>query len=259
CPRCPQMSIEPADRVRGSERLVGMGRRTTELPAEVREVISRGGGILRASAAVAAGVSESRLRRLTAAGLLTRVAKGSYVDAKAMRKLDEWQRVAVRAKAFVLSCGPDVYLTGWASTVLRGLPALGRPPRLPTLVRPSGTGSGPRTGTRGRILVADVPGDHRRVIGSVRAMSAEWSVADLARTAPLPHALVVADAIVRQGGDLRGVLPHMRHWPGVHRSRWVAEHADPAAESPLETLGRFVFLEFDLPLPVANAWVGRDG
>ncbi|MFW6091263.1 MAG: type IV toxin-antitoxin system AbiEi family antitoxin domain-containing protein [Actinomycetota bacterium] len=238
-----------------------MGGRTTEIPADVREVISRGGGILRASAAIAAGIPESRLRRLVAAGLLARVAEGSYVDAKAMRKLDEWQRFALHARAFVLSCGPDVYLTGWASTALRGLPTLGSPPRRPTLVRsrPHGKVCGPRSSDRARIVVAHVPADHLRLIGPVRIMSTEWSVADLARTAPLPHALVVADAVVRIGGDLRGVLPHMGHWPGVHRSRWVAEYADSAAESPLETLGRFAFLEFDLPLPVANAWVGRDG
>jgi hypothetical protein len=38
-----------------------------------------------------------------------------------------------------------------------------------------------------------------------------------------------------------------------------AEHADPNAESALETLGRFACIEYDLPLPVSNAWVGIDG
>lgn len=58
---------------------------------------------------------------------------------------------------------------------------------------------------------------------------------------------------------MHGVLSHMSHWPHVHRARWVMMHADPCIESPLETLGRFAFIEYDLPLPVANAWVGRDG
>jgi hypothetical protein len=42
------------------------------------------------------------------------------------------------------------------------------------------------------------------------------------------------------------------------RARWVVHQANPAAESALETLGRFGFIEYQLPLPVANAWVGDD-
>jgi hypothetical protein len=34
---------------------------------------------------------------------------------------------------------------------------------------------------------------------------------------------------------------------------------NPAAESALETLGRFTCMEFDLPMPVCNAWVGSSG
>jgi hypothetical protein len=77
------------------------------------------------------------------------------------------------------------------------------------------------------------PGHARRTDG-VNVVSRAWAVADIARTGPILPALVVG------------------------RARWVAEHADPRAESPLETLGRFTCLQFDLPLPVPNAWVGAD-
>lgn len=85
-----------------------------------------------------------------------------------------------------------------------------------------------------------------------------WAAADVARISPLPHALIVADAVVRRGGDIHEAAAHMARWPGVHRARWVADHADACAESPIETLGRFACIEFDLPLPVSNAWVGVD-
>ena len=82
---------------------------------------------------------------------------------------------------------------------------------------------------------------------------------ELARTARLPDSLVVADEAARRGLDLEGVIPHMRRWPGIKRAAWVVEQAEPTIESPLETLGRFTFIEYYLPMPVTNAWVGRDG
>ncbi|PSL04684.1 hypothetical protein CLV30_105150 [Haloactinopolyspora alba] len=89
-------------------------------------------------------------------------------------------------------------------------------------------------------------------------MSREWAVAEVARTGPIPHALVVADAAASTGADLHEGAAHMSGWVGVHRARWVAAHADPLAESPIETLGRFTCIEFDLPMPVSNAWVGAE-
>jgi hypothetical protein len=83
-------------------------------------------------------------------------------------------------------------------------------------------------------------------------------VTDLARTTRLPDALVVADAVARGGVALAEPLPAMHGWTGISKASWIAEYANPNSESPLETLGRFGFLEYDLPLPVANAWVGRD-
>lgn len=51
----------------------------------------------------------------------------------------------------------------------------------------------------------------------------------------------------------------MRRWARVSRARWVADQADPCAETPIETMGRFTCIEFNLPMPVSNLWVGPDG
>jgi hypothetical protein len=90
-------------------------------------------------------------------------------------------------------------------------------------------------------------------------VSNAWATADLARSAPVYDGLIVADSAVRNGADLSEVLTHMSRWLGVSRARWVADHADSNSESALETMGRFGCIEFDLPVPVSNAWVGRDG
>ncbi|WP_245597221.1 hypothetical protein [Jiangella gansuensis] len=93
----------------------------------------------------------------------------------------------------------------------------------------------------------------------MNAVSRAWAVADVARGSPIPAALAMADAAVRLRQDLADAVQHMTRWPRVHRARWVVEHADPLAESPIETLGRFTCIQFGLPMPVSNAWVGVDG
>ncbi|MFW6205252.1 MAG: type IV toxin-antitoxin system AbiEi family antitoxin domain-containing protein [Actinomycetota bacterium] len=229
------------------------------IPGDVRELLRRHDGVLLTADAKKAGVSESRLSRLAASGRLERAVHGAYVDAEVYAQLDEWQRFAMRARAFGLLSASDSFLTGWACTVIRGYPTLGRPPRLATVVRPKGTRRWSFTGTSGRVLVADLPEEHRCRLGWLPVVSDEWAVVDLARTARLPDSLVVADEAARRGCDLAKVLPQMGHWVGINRANWVVAQAVPTVESPLETLGRFAFLEHGLPMPVTNAWVGRDG
>ncbi|HSI92751.1 MAG TPA: type IV toxin-antitoxin system AbiEi family antitoxin domain-containing protein [Jiangellaceae bacterium] len=206
-----------------------------------------------------AGISRKRLQRLTDDGRLTRLATGIYAPTTEIADLDPWAKFGLRSRAFATAHGPNAYLTGWAATYSWRLPTLGRPPELPTVVRPKAPGRSVAQSSSGRILVADVPASHRGELAGVAVVGRGWAVADLARVAPLPHSLVVADRAVRRGEDLRDALRHMSHWENVGRARWVAEHADPASESPLETLGRFTFIEYNLPMPVSNAWVGRDG
>jgi hypothetical protein len=223
------------------------------------ELLGQGYGLLTTAVARQAGVQIGRLRRLAGSGLLTQLAHGCYADTSRFTALDEWGRHKQKARAFAISCGSDAHLIGWSSTVNWRLPTVGAPPSLPTVARPVAPGLGPSTTTYGRILVARLPPEHRYGPHRYGLMSQAWTAVDLARRAPLHHALVVADRVARHGHDLASAARCMAGWPGAHRSRWIAEHADPNAESPLETLGRFTCIEFDLPLPVSNAWVGRDG
>ena len=226
-----------------------------ELPAYLRPFVR--GGVVDPARVRAAGLSRHRLHRLAKAGLLTRLAPGSYAVASVAADLDAWGRFRLAARAFAWA-NQRTYLTGWAATVNWGLPTLGKPPPRPTGIRPTSHGGRTSHSRRGRILVADIPPQHLGYLDGVPIVGQTWAAADLARMAPLPHSLIVADRVVRGGGDLAGVLAQMGRWENVGRARWVAEHADPASESPLETLGRFAFIEYGLPMPVSNAWVGRD-
>ncbi len=205
----------------------------------------------------AAGVDPRRLHRLCAAGLLTLLMPGCF-GATVAAGVDEWEEFRLGARAFAGYCGPSAFLSGWSAAVTWRLPAIGRPPARHTAVRHVDAGHSVRNTPFGDLRAVVLAPGHARRAARVRVVSRAWAVADLARAGPILPALVAADAAAAAGADLTDATPHMEHWPGVGRARWVAEHADPRAESPLETLGRFTCLQFDLPLPVSNAWVGAD-
>jgi len=228
------------------------------LPDDVLALLAAGRGMFTSGAASAAGIRSGRLRRLVEAGLLARVAYGHYVSAASHETSDAWDRHILEARA-LSAAWQDTYVTGLSAAALWRLPTIGKPPRRPAVVRPKVAGRGATVTPHGRILVAELPHPHRWRIGPTRVVSRSWAAVDTARSAPLRHGLVIADAAVRAGADLGEVVGFMRGWRGIVRARWVAEHADPCAESPIESLGRFTCLEFRLPLPVSNAWVGRDG
>lgn len=234
-----------------------MAKPVKGLPPDVVELLERGPGILTATMAAAAGIDHDRLRRLTKAGLLVRLARGCYAEAARISRLAPWERHRAAAVAYALSCDDDTILAGWSAVAAWRLPTLGPPPATPVVVRPR-RGGGSMPTPYARIVRADVPAEHRVRIGSWGMVSRSWAAIDVARMAPVPHALVVADSAVRAGADLHDALRHMARWEGIARARFVAAVADGNAESSLETLGRFACLEFGLPMPIANAWVGAD-
>ncbi|AYY12451.1 hypothetical protein EF847_06760 [Actinobacteria bacterium YIM 96077] len=235
-----------------------MARRPrTRLPGDISTLLWRGDGLLDLPTARTFGVSPDRLRRLARSGLLVRLAEGVYASAETMPLLDEWERHALMARAFVLSCH-DAYATGWSAVINWGLPTLGRPPELPIVMRPKLASRGTTFSTYGRIVTAALPPHHRWQRRGIRLVSQAWAAATVALNAPVAAALIVADAVARREHDLAEAVRQMSRWPGVTRARWVAEHADPLAESPVETLGRFAIIAGGLPRAVSNAWVGME-
>lgn len=251
----PQQGLSHAASIEHGALMPG---RLISIPRDIDELLVREHGIVTSAVARTAGVHEGRLRRLREAGVLTRLAPGCYAASDAWRDATPWRRFRWRSWAFAKSRGLPVFLTGWSATVTWDLPTMDGPPSIPEAVRSKTLRRcGERNGY-GVVRAVDIPVGHARMLGRVGVMSRELAVADVARSGPLPHALVVADAAVRTGADLHAATHHMGGWAGVHRARWIASHADPLAESPIETLGRFTCIQFDLPMPVSNAWVGRD-
>ncbi|WP_129667402.1 type IV toxin-antitoxin system AbiEi family antitoxin domain-containing protein [Phytoactinopolyspora endophytica] len=226
------------------------------MPADVAELLRRDGSVIVVARAQAAGVTRNRIARLAEAGLLTRIGPGRYVQTQVYKAAGMKERHRLEARAFGLSRGPDVYLTGWSGAVTWELPVIGRPPDVPNAVRPRQEDNRRSARCSQDVRIAELPGWHMTHVGEVGVMSPGWVVADMARTGPIHHALVSADAVARLRIDLNDPIEHMRGWPDIDRARWVARHVDPLAETPIETLGRFTVIQFGLPMPVLNAWVG---
>lgn len=229
------------------------------LPADVLDLARRTGGVLTTAAARAAGINGARLRRLVVSGALTNVARGCFVVTALMAEALPWQRHRLRARAVAVGAGSRTFLSGWSAVVTWDLPTVGAPPAEVELVRSRQAFSRGSLGAFVRTRATQLPTGHAHRLDGVGVMSRAWTTVDLARRVPLPHGLLVADAAARAGADLAAVVSTFARWRGAHRAAWVVQHADPLSESPIETLGRFTCIEFDLPLPVSNAWIGRDG
>jgi Transcriptional regulator, AbiEi antitoxin len=228
-----------------------------DLPDDIAALLTQGHGVITVAAAEHVGVSPERLERLVRHGRLTRLRRGVY---GASVNLAPWTAYEREVRAALLICREESWATRWAGVVAHGLPHLGPPPSLIHLVRDKAPGVRPASHGRTRTLVATLPVSARTVAGGMRTCVAERVALDLARHASFVEALVVTDAVLYRGlttpADLVAEAERHAPWPGGRRAGRVSGHADPRAESPLETLGRSACIEFDLPVPLSNVWVG---
>lgn len=229
----------------------------TPLPSDVARLLQVGHGVFSVAEAESKGITRWRLARLERAGLLVRLARGAYAGAATYHSGDEWTAFGLRSRGFTLACGPRAFAAGWSAAAVYGLPAISAPPARPVAYRLAGGGAASNS-RYGDVRVAALPQKQCVYVDGCRVTSLPRTVADLARTGPRPDALVAADAALTTGmpvSDLLLVLELQAGWRGSQNAAWVAEHADPYAESALESLGRLAFIEHGLPVPVSNAWI----
>lgn len=229
------------------------------LPPEIVGLLLTGRGVFTAHAATQAGTNVDRLQRIVRAGLLTCVGQGVYASTADLARANPWVAHAIRARGFVVSRRNASFAAGWSAVAIRGLPTLGPPPTLPTVVQPGRTGHGTRQTRYGVVHTRELPSTHHAQVAGCPVVGKAWMVVDLARTARRADALVVADAVLRDGGTNRGferALSDMHRWAGSAAAAWVVEHADGRAETAIETLGRLACVEGGLAVPLSNVWIG---
>lgn len=224
----------------------------------VRTLVGHRGPVVLLEDADAAGVSRSVIRRMVDRGELRRLAKSAFAPAWVFDSANPWEQFRLRSLGFALTVGEGTFLTGPSAAAVLGIPSLIPPPARPVAIRPGSAHTGHNLSAYGHVRHGYLPPRHRSHHEGVPTVSAAYCAVDLARHHGSRSGLIATDHVLHQGASpevLTQLTADMVNYPGMAHARWAIEHADGRAESPLETLGRYAFLQAGLPAPLSNVWI----
>lgn len=238
--------------------------------------MARQGGAFTARQAAECGVSYEELAARLRDGDLVVVRRGVYTAAVLWNAGDAAERHRIQVAAALLARGwipglpthlaaafesartlwrlPGLHLTG---PVVHGLV-------VPERIRNGGvdlvsTTRRQRASKAGvDVHPAQLPEDQIAYFCGVPCTSLARTAIDLARDGPWWDAVIVGDAARRAGvsqDELSRVADCCALWPGGRQGIRAAEFANPAAESPLESIIRAVCADHGLPTPELQAAV----
>ena len=234
--------------------------------------------------AMNAGVTRGLLRRLVTQGLVRRLHVGVFPLA-GQGRVDEELRLAIDAALLAIP-GSQAVLD--SAVFVHGLPLPAPSVHRVHVNREDATY---RRMTGLTVHHMPMPHSHLVLMGSTPATGLERTAVDIGRRYNLPRALIVLDAAMRRlvqatlpetishngisalrnavlddaqrlrsRAQLERVARDLSGWPGIIRCRFAIESADPAAESPLESYSRGVWIQMGLPIPQCGVLiVGADG
>ncbi len=225
---------------------------------QLDQLFARWGPVVHLRDAVAGGMTRGLLIRGVDRDDLVRIGKAAFARAAEWDAADPTERFRLRAIAFGLCLADDAHLTDEAAALLLGLPLIDHPPGPPVAVKPGNAHIGHDRSPYGRVRHGYLPLTCRTERSRVRVVSPAFCAVEIARHLGPRDGLVVADAVLHSGVPreaITRIAEHMLAYPGIDTVAWVAEHADPRVESPLESLGRYAFLAAGQPPPLSNVWV----
>jgi hypothetical protein len=198
------------------------------------------------------GFDANDVRRLVVIGRLVRVRRGVYADGEEWDGLDPFrERPLLRVRAAQMVLVVKDYAFSHDSAAIPQ--AMGAPDPRQSLVhicRPKVHGDAVRGGVKHH-LAPYRPEDVAERDG-LRMLIRSRTALDMAREHGRAHGLAACDAALRQGAtraELVDQLARMPAWPQSRCMRWCIEHADPLAESYLESLVRDFVLELGIGDP----------
>jgi hypothetical protein len=221
-------------------------RLAVDAPADLRQahrVAGRQGFVLTTGQARAAGLDSARLRSLIRRKVWWTPRRGIVVVLRA----DDDSVIATLTATAAALARPGSVISHASAAVLHGLPTIATEEQHPVLT------IGPRH-AQGKSSIelhrAQLGADEVSLWYGTPITSVARTVIDLAR-GERGAGLVAADAAIREGlvrpAALWATATRWAGWPGAASARWVAEHADGLAESPLESLTRECLLVGGLP------------
>lgn len=198
------------------------------------------------------GLGPRDIDRLLASGRLLRLRRGVYVDADTWEALEPFRArplLRVRAAGMCLTSTAYAFSHDSAAIVLD----LGAPDPRQALVHVSRAkvhGDAVRAGVKHHLapyLAEDVV-----VVDGLRVLDRARTALDMVREHGRAHGLAACDAAMRHGvsrPQLLDRLARMKDWPHSRCMRWCIDHADPLAETYIESLVRDFVLELGIGRP----------
>lgn len=202
------------------------------------------------------------VRRRAAAGELTRIGRGIYVDSAGWQTLRPAERHRLRIGAVADRIRSDQVVSHVSAAVVLAVPLVSDPPDRVHLTTP---GADRRTTNATFVVHADLsPGSDRTIVTTpdgIRTSGPERVAADLALTMPFTDAVVALDDLLRRGTDRSTVRQTVqRRGPkGRRRALRAIDFADPQSESPGESVGRVRFDQFGTEPPVLQHRFAQSG
>lgn len=215
----------------------------------LRALAQEQGGAFTIHDATRCGWTEHAIRRAVRTSAWTRLHPGVLAESEWLDGLDLTARHLAQLHARLLHRPQGWHAARRTAALVHGLPIIGKPPKVPQLVRDKTT-----LGLRGSVRherVSTLP-ESERVDAGVPATSLARTVADIARDECFRNAVVVADAALRAGAppeELLHVARRCATWPGGSALRPVVSFANGLAETPLESISRVAVHELGLPAP----------
>jgi hypothetical protein len=204
---------------------------------------------LRAELMAEDGLSPNEFARLTRSGGLTRVRRGAWARPGDLPPGAAHLRLA---RALARQKQEPVF-SHVTAALAWGLPVDRRLLDRVWLTRRAGHGHG-RTIRDAREYEASLRSDEISCVGDLIVTAVPRTVVDLARSCPLEWGVAAADAALHgrlcTRDDLLTAVRDARNRRGISRAARAVEFADPAAESPLESVSRVTLFRTGLPTPV---------
>jgi predicted transcriptional regulator of viral defense system len=207
-------------------------------------------GIFTRQQALESGYSSDEIQRILSRGEWRRIRQGVYVERSVWEALPARDQSLLEIRAAYTRVRARGVISHWSAALVWGLDLHEPDLSLLHLTRPDRHSSRKEAGVHhhvGRLDASDAV-----EIDGLPVTSLARTVIDLACLAIVESGLVAADCALRRGltrAQLEEQLHRQADNPGAIKAGHVVSRADGRAESPGETLCRYVFEQLDLPAP----------
>ena len=206
------------------------------------------------------GYGDREMARAVRSGEWTRIRRGYYTFGDIWAGMNEVERHRVRAHAVLDSLGPSVALSHVSGALEHGIATWGIPLHRVHVTRLDGA-SGRIEGDVVHHTGASLDGDLMELNGR-RVMVPGRCALETAILGTAESGLVSLDSLLTQGLEtpdgLFARFETMERWPSTRHLHIPVRMADPGAQSPGESRGRWLFRQGGLPAPLTQFEVYDD-